>query len=111
MYDSKSKHQQAAATQPHDAHGQFAPKDQVKETVSVSGALPAISADLSKVPSENDDLVDVKVHNPLHRITKLLQDIKSHQSTTVSMRFTIPLIALPIVLLVAFQLGRAQTNC
>jgi hypothetical protein len=59
----------------------------------------------------SDTIVDVKVHNPFVRIMKMLKDIKQHQATTVSMRFTIPLLALPIVLLAAFQLGKAQTVC
>ncbi len=89
---------------------QVAPTQQQVET---TGALSAISQYVSsgKKPDDDETLVDVKVRNPLHKITKLLQDMRSKQSTTVSMRFTIPLIALPIVLLAAFQLGRAQTTC
>jgi hypothetical protein len=85
------------------------------QTAAAKGALKAvtdyISFDAAKANAADDTIVDVKVRNPFHRIMKLLQDIKSKQSTTVSMRFTIPLIALPIVLLAAFQLGRAQTVC
>lgn len=61
--------------------------------------------------SNEETILDIKVHNPLKRIAKLLEQIKNHQTTTVSLRFTIPLIALPIVILAAFQLGRAQTIC
>lgn len=87
---------------PQDEHGHFIHKDPGQK---MGGLLHTSETD------DDSTLVDVRVANPLHRIAKLLQDIKSHQSTTVSMRFTIPLIALPIVLLVAFQLGRAQTSC
>lgn len=87
---------------PQGEHGHFTTKD----PVAVGGLLHTVTED-----SNDDTLVDVHVNNPLHRITKLLQDIKAHQSTTVSLRFTIPLIALPIVLLAAFQLGRFQTSC
>ncbi len=85
------------------------------QTAAAKGALKAvtdyISFDNKKQSEKDDTIVDVKVRNPFHKIMNLLQDIKSKQSTTVSMRFTIPLIALPIVLLAAFQLGRAQTVC
>lgn len=80
-----------------------------------SSPLDTISDYIKKTKStsttDDDTLVDVKVHNPFARIVNLLKEIKAHQSTTVSLRFTIPLIALPIVLLAAFQLGRAQTVC
>lgn len=87
---------------PQDEHGHFVSKDPGQK---MGGLLHTSEID------DESTLVDLRVANPLHRITKLLQDIKSHQSTTISMRFTIPLIALPIVLFVAFQLGRAQTSC
>lgn len=62
-------------------------------------------------PAQKDDLLDIRVHNPLRRVIELLKDLKRHQNTTVSLRFTIPLIALPVVLLAAFQLGRVETAC
>jgi len=86
---------------PHGEHGRF-----VSKGATVSGLLSTATSD-----DDDETLVNVKVNNPLHKITQLLQQIKEHQSTTVSMRFTIPLIALPIVLLAAFQLGRVQTTC
>ncbi len=85
---------------PQDEHGHFIRKDP-----QVSGLLRASATD------DDETLINVKVNNPLHKIMELLQSIKNHQSTTVSLRFTIPLIALPIVLLAAFQLGRVQTTC
>lgn len=90
----------AAAKHPHDTHGHFISKEP-----QVTGLLRATTTD------DDTTLVDVKVSNPLRKITQILEQIKAHQSTTVSLRFTIPLIALPIVLLAAFQLGRIQTTC
>lgn len=69
------------------------------------------STNKSNDDAQKDDLVDIRVHNPLRRVVELLKDLKRHQNTTVSLRFTIPLIALPIVLLAAFQLGRVETAC
>lgn len=60
---------------------------------------------------DDDTLVDIKVANPLRKIVKILEEIKKKQSTTFSFRFTIPLIALPVFLFAAFQLGRVQSNC
>jgi len=85
-----------------------------KVTSRISGTSELIKTlgSLGIEESTNEEtILDIKVHNPLKRITQLLQDLKKHQTTTVSLRFTIPLIALPIVLFVAFQIGRAQTLC
>lgn len=89
-------------------------EDPAKVTSRISGTSELIKTlnSLGIEESSNEEtILDIKVHNPLKRITQLLQDLKKHQTTTVSLRFTIPLIALPIVLFVAFQIGRAQTLC
>ena len=77
-----------------------------------SGPVEVLSSLIHTSEAEdNDTLIDIKVTNPLKRIYTLLQDIKKHQSTTFSLRFTIPLIALPVFLFVAFQLGRGDYLC
>lgn len=77
-----------------------------------SGALNLLSNFVSAgETTDPGTLIDIKIGNPLKRIYEVLQEIKKHQSTTFSMRFTIPLIALPIVLFAAFQLGRGQSIC
>ncbi len=89
-------------------------EDPAKVTSRISGTSELIKTlnSLGIEESSNEEtILDIKVHNPLKRITQLLQDLKKHQTTTVSLRFTIPIIALPIVLFVAFQIGRAQTLC
>lgn len=102
-----------AAKQERGPHGYFLPKEgQVKSSVKSSGAGINIGKLFKAEKAEDDEsLVSLKVSNPLSRIIQILQDIKNKQATTVSMRFTIPLIALPIVFLVAFQLGRGQASC
>ena len=92
---------QPESKHPHDEHGHF-----IRKEPQVSGLLRS-----AVVSDETAPLVDVKVNNPFVSFFNLLKQIKNHQSTTVSLRFTIPLIALPIVLLAAFQLGRVQTTC
>lgn len=125
--DKKEALHDVASHRKRDEHGHFIddknagetsgegnPTPQVKETDKAAGPLSAISEYFSvekETGGPEETLIDVKVHNPFTRIMKMLQDIKNHQSTTVSLRFTIPLIALPIVMLAAFQLGKAQTLC
>lgn len=87
-------------------------KKPAKLTSRVLGASEALSKFSSiKETTDDETILDIKVHNPLKRIAKLLEDIKRHQTTTISLRFTIPLIALPVVLFVVFQIGRAQSLC
>lgn len=95
-----------------DTHGRFLKKTTVQGKTSTNGAGNILSK-LVRTEKGTDDetLVDIKITNPLHRITQILQEIKDHQATTFSFRFTIPIIALPIFLLVAFQLGRSETRC
>ncbi len=95
-----------------DAHGRFLKKTTVQGKTSTTGAGNILSKLVQTEKGTDDEtLVDIKITNPLHRITQILQEIKDHQATTFSFRFTIPIIALPIFLLVAFQLGRSETRC
>lgn len=110
-YD-KEKRSKNATKELRGEHGQFVSKDQPKKSHKITGAGDLISKFIKTEKGEDEEtLVDLKITNPLHRITQILQDIKNHQSTTFSFRFTIPLIALPVFLLIAFQLGRSQTEC
>ncbi len=84
----------------------------IKSVNEAKGSLEILSSLIKAKETEDDStLIDIKVTNPLKRIYELLQDIKKHQSTTFSLRFTIPLIALPIFLFAAFQLGRGSYVC
>lgn len=98
-----------------DEKGRFLPKypQTISNTSETEGSVKGVEKLLSIKEDKQDDetLIDVKIANPLHRITEILQDIKNKQATTVSLRFTIPLIALPIAFLAVFQLGRIQNNC
>lgn len=107
------KRSKLAASRKRDEKGHFIPKhsQDIKVTQKNSGPANVISNFLKTGQADEDTLINVKVHNPLSRIARLLEDIKAKQATTVSMRFTIPLIALPVVFFLAFSLGKAQSNC
>ncbi|EKD99424.1 MAG: hypothetical protein ACD_22C00257G0004 [uncultured bacterium] len=86
--------------------------DFIKTEQKTSGTINFISSLVSaKQTDDPETLIDIKVTNPLKKVYALLQEIKKHQSTTFSLKFTIPLIALPIFLFAAFQLGKGQTVC
>ncbi len=95
-----------------DSHGRFIKQTTVQGKAKTTGTGNILSKLIQTEKGTDDEtLVDIKITNPLHRITQILQEIKDHQATTFSFRFTIPIIALPIFLLVAFQLGRSETRC
>jgi len=94
-------------SRPRDHFGRF-----INTEKKSKGAGNIISSLIKTHESKDDEtLIDVKITNPLHRIAQILQDIKTHQSTKISLSFTIPLIALPVFLLAAFQLGKVQNLC
>lgn len=98
-----------ATKQQRDASGHFIP---LKPKVKLSGQSDLLS-NLIHTEKEKDDssLINVKVNNPFEKIIRYLKDIRDKQNTTVSMKFTIPLVALPVAILLAFQLGRYQSQC
>lgn len=81
-----------AAKRPRDANGHF-----IKNNI--------LSVDEESDPND-ETLINLKVTNPLRRIIMILKDIKRRQATTIDLKFTIPLIALPVFMLIAFSLGK-----
>ncbi len=110
---NSEKRSKQATVRKRDSKGHFIPLNpHLKSSSGVSGSGKIISDFIRGEESKDDEaLVNVKVLNPLKKITQLMQDIKNKQSTTVSMRFTIPLIALPVVALIAFGIGRYNASC
>ncbi|MBI2593631.1 hypothetical protein HYW44_03235 [Candidatus Daviesbacteria bacterium] len=107
-FDSKQRSEQAKK-RIRDHSGHFI---SLKPKMKVSGQADLIS-NLVHAEKETDDssLINVKVNNPFEKIIRYLKDIRDKQSTTVALKFTIPLIALPIAILMAFQFGRYQSQC
>ena len=81
-----------AAKRKRDKHGHFIKSNLIN---------------VSEGNSNDETLVDVKVTNPLRKITAILQQIKNKQSTVLDFKFTIPLVALPLFMLLAFSLGKS----
>jgi len=112
-FDSK-KRSQDAKEKPRDENGHFVPANpDIKVNANTSGGAEVMSRFI-KTEKSNDEagpMVNVSVFNPFGKMIQLLKDIKAKQATTVSLRFTIPLIALPVAFLLVFQLGRYQNEC
>lgn len=108
-FDSQ-KRSKEAQKRPRDRNGHFIP---LKPKVKVSGQANLLS-DLIKTEDGNNkdsSWMTLTINHPFRKIIDILQQIKDKQSTTVALRFTIPLIALPVAILLAFQFGRYQSSC
>src|SRR3989338_5730278 len=63
-------------------------------------------AEAGVIPEFEKPLVAVTVNNPFKKILYWLDQIRKHQTTTFALKLSIPLIALPVVILGVFSLGR-----
>jgi len=84
-----------------------------KKTIGRSVAINGVHAvDLEVKQSENlnDPLLDInfKVNNPIGRLWLALKRIWKSQNTIISLRFTIPLLVLPIALYVLYILWQGR---
>lgn len=104
------KRSKQAQTRPRDRSGHFIP---LKPKVKVSGSANLL-ADLIKTEDgdgKDSSWMTLTINHPFRKIIEILQQIKDKQSTKVDLKFTIPLVALPIVIIMAFQFGRYQSSC
>ena len=83
--------------QLRDAHGRF-----IK--VQKTAAGPA----LAPIPEFEKPIIQVTVENPLKKILYWLDQIRKKQTTTFAVKLSIPLIALPVIIFAAFQVGRSS---
>lgn len=81
----------------------------VHKSAQMSGALKEVEENLEEKKLE-EPLVEVKVNNPLSWFKKWLASVKKKQTTTVTFKLGIPLIALPIIIiaLLTFILGMSK---
>ncbi len=98
-----------AVKQVRDKNGHFIP---LKPKVKVSGQANLL-AGLIQTEKDSDpySILTLKMGRPWEKFIQILEDIKKKQSTKVDLKFTIPLVALPIVIIMAFQFGRYQSSC
>lgn len=84
-------------------------KGTVGRSVSVNG-VHAIDVELKKSENLEDPIIDlnIRVNNPIGRLWLALQRIWKSQNTIISLRFTIPLLVLPIALYVLWILWQGR---
>ena len=89
-----------AKLQLRDEHGHFVKGATVKATASVSAPPAKEIVDFEK------PLVSVSITNPFKKILYWLDQIRRRQTTTLAIKLSIPLIALPVIIVGVFSLGR-----
>ncbi len=84
-------------------------KGMIGRSVAING-VHAIDLDIKKAQNLEDPIVDInlKVNNPIGRLWLALQRIWKSQNTIISLRFTIPLLVLPIALYVLYILWQGR---
>ncbi len=84
-------------------------KKTVGRSVSING-VHAVDLELKQSENLNDPIVDInfKVNNPIGRLWLALKRIWKSQNTIISLRFTIPLLVLPIAIYVLYILWQGR---
>ncbi|MFH1244039.1 MAG: hypothetical protein V1487_00485 [bacterium] len=84
-------------------------KKTIGRSVSING-VHAIDLDVKQSANLSDPLLDInfKVNNPIGRLWLALKRIWKSQNTIISLRFTIPLLVLPIALYVLYVLWQGR---
>lgn len=90
-----------ARSRKRDDKCHFIKSPNIKAKVSVSSP-----ADVKLNPEFEKPLVAVQITNPFKKILYWLDQIRRHQTTTFAIKLSIPLIALPVVIVGVFSLGR-----
>jgi hypothetical protein len=84
-------------------------KRKIGRSVSVNG-VHAVEVDVTRAENLQDPFLDlnIKVNNPIGRLWLALKRMWKSQNTVVALRFTIPLIVLPITLYVGYRLWQGR---
>lgn len=84
-------------------------KKTIGRSVAING-VHAVDLELKQSENLNDPLLDInfKVNNPIGRLWLALKRIWKSQNTIISLRFTIPLLVLPIALYVLYILWQGR---
>lgn len=84
-------------------------KRKIGRSVSVNG-VHAVEVDVTRAENLQDPFLDlnIKVNNPIGRLWLALKRMWKSQNTVVALRFTIPLIVLPIAIYVGYRLWQGR---
>ena len=90
-----------AKSRKRDESGHFVKEAKIKIKASV-----LTPTDVKLNPEFEKPLVNIQITNPFKKILYWLDQIRRHQTTTFAIKLSIPLIALPVIIVGVFSLGR-----
>lgn len=84
-------------------------KRKIGRAFSING-VHAVDVNLNKASNLDDPILDlnIKVNNPVGRLWLAIRRLWKSQNTVVALRFTIPLLVLPIALYVGWRLWQGR---
>lgn len=97
MSYTTEEHKKVAQKMPRDAKGHFISKNK--------------ASSISKGEKYSDDLLDVRVHNPLKRITDLLEDIKKQKAFAFTLKGSLGVMGVFLALSVFGIFGGGKMLC
>lgn len=114
--DDLSNHEKSAQSQPRDENGHFIPKsspspDSSPAESNSSHPLHQYIANNTRYDKKHDDLLDIHVGNPLARITQLLQDIKKQKAFSFTLKGSLGIMGVGLVLSTFGIFGGAKLLC
>lgn len=89
-------------------------KDKPQETVTEKRSNPLMSLlhDNSRVrKAQDDELIDIHIGNPLRKITKLLEEIKQQKAFSFTLKGTLGVMGIAVVLGTFGVLGGSRAFC
>jgi hypothetical protein len=89
-----------AAHQPRDSHGHFIKSSNATLSSKIETPISNIIPELEK------PIISVSINNPLKKIMYWLNQVRRHQTTTLALKISIPLIVIPVIVISAFSIGR-----
>ena len=99
MVEQPSQSVNYAKFKLRDEKGRFVSSAKIKAELKTSP--PAV------IPEFEKPLLQVSITNPFRKILYWLDQIRRKQTTTLVIRLSIPLIALPVLVFAVFQFGKS----
>lgn len=100
MVEQPSQSVNYAKFKLRDEKGRFVSSAKIKTKIETS-APPAF------IPEFEKPLLQISLTNPFKKILYWLNEIRRRQTTTLAIKLSIPLIALPVLVFAAFQFGKS----
>src|SRR3989344_6846799 len=100
-----------AESKPRDSEGHFVHVEKPGSPPKPQGALDKFFGDNVRYHKSQDDLLDVRVGNPLRKIVELLEDIKRQKAFSFTLKGSLGIAGVALALGVFGVLGSGRILC